>query len=417
MAIGRGAVIRQADTLFRVGTFGAIPDGQLLERFVDRHDGGEAAFEALVARHGPMVLGVCRQILPSPHDADDAFQATFLVLVRRASAIRKRESLGPWLHGVARRIALRSKTNAARRRQREGEQRFRIVGGFGSSQELAGSLHDEIDRLPEKYRSPIVLCDLEGHTHAEAAERLKWPIGTVSGRLSRARDLLRGRIARRGLALSTASLASMVLNKSARAAVPSGLVRSTARAASSALTSMSVGSIKLLLLAPIAASLLVTAGALGLFAGETRGPKSSTAIVPQQHLIASSSHELTTTEPRTRRAPEAKSPPDPIEITSLARSADGRLLAAGCRNAMITVWDLDTGLETATLTGHSAPIYSLAFLGSGRTLASSADDHLVTLWDVSTGQPMVSAFCPQAEHPLVLGPGPQRPDRGGLGRG
>src|SRR5436305_14938435 len=153
MPNGRGAVLQGVRTLCRVGAVGGLTDGQLLERFGAGRGGGEAAFEALVARHGPMVLGVCRQILGDRNDADDAFQATFLVLVRRAGAIRKRDSLGSWLYGVARRVALRAKAQAARRRLRErpGVESIPCAERVGDGDDRRASLHDEIQRLPEKY--------------------------------------------------------------------------------------------------------------------------------------------------------------------------------------------------------------------------------------------------------------------------
>jgi RNA polymerase sigma factor (sigma-70 family) len=416
MASGRGAVIRQVDTLFRIGSLRAVPDGHLLERFVARRDGGEAAFETLVARHGPMVLGVCRQILVSPHDAEDAFQATFLVLVRRAGAIRKRDSLGPWLHGVARRVSLRAKTNAARRKLREGASGIRAAAGArnGQGSELVASLHDEIARLPEKYRSPIVLCDLEGHTHAEAAERLQWPVGTVSGRLFRAREILRGRISRRGIALSVTGAVG-ALAAPARAAVPSALVRWTRIAADRCLDSVALVPLKFFASAPLAAAVLAVAGinVLAPEAPTAAAPISQAAKAPEPNAVTltrlpSSARGLSTVHP----------PRDPAEVTSLAVSADGRLLAAGCRGATITIWDLTTGIETATLAGNTAPILSIAFLGPDNDrLASSSEDRLLTFWDVPSGKPLISAQLPQMEQPLVLGPEPKGSTRGGLGRG
>jgi RNA polymerase sigma factor (sigma-70 family) len=206
-------------------------DGQLLERFVARRD--EAAFATLVLRHGPMVLGVCRQVLHDPHEAEDAFQATFLVLVRNAGTIRKQDSLSSWLYGVAYRIAMRAKQSARRRAYAgQGVEMAAIEpdGDHLDRGELKPILHDEINRLPEKYRAPIVLCYFEGQTHEEAAQRLEWPIGTVKGRLARARELLRTRLDRRGLALPL-GLIAMLLSPEVAAVVPRRLVEETVRAA------------------------------------------------------------------------------------------------------------------------------------------------------------------------------------------
>jgi RNA polymerase sigma factor (sigma-70 family) len=199
--------------LFGAGTCAGLSDGELLERFLAcRDDGGERAFESLVTRHGPMVLGICRHFLDDPSDVHDAFQAVFLVLARRAGAIRKTESVGSWLYGVTVRVAARARAGAIRRRVRE-----RRVLTAASAAALAGGspeaspgtpvenddgaavVHEEVIRLPEPFRTPIVLCYFEGLTHDEAAARLSWPVGTVRSRLARARDRLRTRLTRRGV--------------------------------------------------------------------------------------------------------------------------------------------------------------------------------------------------------------------------
>jgi RNA polymerase sigma factor (sigma-70 family) len=202
-------------------------DAQLLERFVGQRD--EAAFEALLRRHGPMVLGVCRRLLPDSADAEDAFQATFLVLLRKAGSLREGERVGPWLYGVARRTALKARTSAARRRAHEKRAAAPpevSPADDAARRDVQTVLDDEVSRLPEKYRAPVVLCYLEGRTFTEAAQVLGWPAGTVSGRLARARELLRKRLSRRGLGTFDAELAEQ-----APAALPPSLMASTARAA------------------------------------------------------------------------------------------------------------------------------------------------------------------------------------------
>ena len=205
-------------------------DGQLLSRFVSRRD--EAAFVALVRRHGPMVLGVCLRILGNAADAEDAFQATFLVLVRRAASLNGRAILGDWLHGVARRTALGARRACARRRAKEQAMARPEVQHEASEDDWLPLLDEELSRLPENYRLPIVLCDLEGKTRKEAAERLGWPPGTVAGRLARGRALLARRLARHGGAVSSGFLAAVLAQKQASAGVPEALLHSTARAAS-----------------------------------------------------------------------------------------------------------------------------------------------------------------------------------------
>jgi RNA polymerase sigma factor (sigma-70 family) len=211
---------------------GGPTDSQLLECFLARRD--EAAFAALVRRHGPMVLAVCRRVLGNHHDAEDAFQATFLVLARKGAALRARELVGNWLHGVAYRTALRAKAMTARRQAHERQARElarpRAPADDGW-QELLPLLDQELDRLPERYRVAVVLCDLEGVTRREAARQLGVPEGTLSGRLTRARRLLARRLARYGLAPSGGALAAVLSERTASAGVTSALAATTTEAA------------------------------------------------------------------------------------------------------------------------------------------------------------------------------------------
>jgi RNA polymerase sigma factor (sigma-70 family) len=210
-----------------------LTDGQLLEDYINRHD--EAALAALVQRHGPMVWGVCRRVLRNYHDAEDAFQATFLVLVRKAVSITSRELLANWIYGVARQTALKARASAARRTERERQVTQMpepAVAEQALRPELRPLLDEELSRLSDKYRVVIVLCDLEGKTRKEVARQLRCPEGTVGGRLARARVMLAKRLARRGVALSAGALASVLSEKVALAGVPFSVVSSTITAAS-----------------------------------------------------------------------------------------------------------------------------------------------------------------------------------------
>jgi RNA polymerase sigma factor (sigma-70 family) len=235
-----GAVLKELHRVFDHGTVAGLNEGALLERFVAGRD--EAAFAALVARHGPMVLGVCRRILHDEQDVDDAFQATFLVLVRRASAIRQGNLVGHWLHVVAHKVAVRARAHAARRHRRESAAltldltNSRPASAAALQWELREILDEELARLPSSLRMPVVLCYLEGLTHDEAAVRLDWPVGTVRSRMSRARDVLRRRLTRRGLAADGPALATSLF----RPPLPAGLIDSTVRSCLSLLPSQVV---------------------------------------------------------------------------------------------------------------------------------------------------------------------------------
>jgi RNA polymerase sigma factor (sigma-70 family) len=224
-------------------------DGQLLGRFLERRD--EAAFAALVRRYGPMVLGVCRRVLRGHHDAEDAFQATFLVLARKAASVMPRERVGHWLYGVARTTALRARVAAARRAARERPMAAPPEPAPprpGLWVDLQPLLDEELSRLPARYRLPIVLCDLEGRTQKEAARQLGWPEGTVAGRLSRGRELLARRLARHGSPLSGPALAAALVEVAA-VAMPPELVAVTLQVAPAAAGQSAAVSARVALLA------------------------------------------------------------------------------------------------------------------------------------------------------------------------
>jgi len=243
--LATGSVAQQLGMLFEGGSVAGLSDRQLLERFNSRRDAvGEAAFAALVARHGPMVMGVCRQLLDDRHVAEDAFQATFLVLAQRARSIRDADLLVNWLYGVALRTARCARLRLARRRKREQIGSMirpgadvRVESSVPPAEEAvvareqAEALHGEIERLPDAFRLPVVLCYLEGLTVHEAARRLRWSHGTVRSRMARAREKLRRRLTRRGIILPAAALAAVLDSRPASASVSSPLCDVMARAA------------------------------------------------------------------------------------------------------------------------------------------------------------------------------------------
>ena len=209
-------------------------DSALLERFARAYDG--AAFQILVQRHGPLVLGVCRRILGREQDAEDAFQATFLILVRRAGDIKNPELLGSWLYGVAYRTAIKARARAARRRQHERQAAPAMLTTDDPSadlswRELRSALDEELNRLPEKYRLPLVLCYLEGLTNEEAARRLGWPPGSMSYRLARGREMLRERMEGRQRQAPAGVLALLLTLGPASGSLPEALVGTTVQSA------------------------------------------------------------------------------------------------------------------------------------------------------------------------------------------
>jgi RNA polymerase sigma factor (sigma-70 family) len=223
-------LVRHLRRMADPGGTGGLSDAQLLERWVAQRD--EAAFEVLVWRHGPMVLGLCRRLLPNPPDADDVFQATFLALVRRARSVRRRQALAGWLYRVALRAALRARAAAARRAARE-----RSVGPVPAApaddptwRDLRPVLDEELGRLPERNRTAVILCYLQGKSADEAARQLGCPRGTVLSRLARARRRLRTALTRRGLAPSAGLVAAALSARAASAAAPRELVDITVRA-------------------------------------------------------------------------------------------------------------------------------------------------------------------------------------------
>jgi RNA polymerase sigma factor (sigma-70 family) len=318
MASGQlSSVVRYIRKLAGVPASGNLTDGQLLERFTFGQD--EAAFETLLERHGPMVLGICRRLLPDPHDAEDAFQATFLVLLCKAGSIAKRESAGSWLHGVAHRIAVRAKTRAERQRARAmplpelPDENHADIPTEAYRRELCAALAEELDRLPEKHRAPLVLCYLEGKSRHEAAQQLRWPEGTVQRRLARGRELLHSKLVRRGLTLSAVLSAAGLSSSAAPAAVPAALTAATLKAAvfmaagkgsaagavsaqAAALTKAALNALFLAKL-KVATALVLAVGAFGVGAGTLT-----------QHVLAQRQSDATENQTRPQQTSAASGP-------------------------------------------------------------------------------------------------------------
>jgi RNA polymerase sigma factor (sigma-70 family) len=419
--------IRHLDQLAQTHRAGDLADAELLEHFRSQRE--EAAFTILVQRHGPMVLGVCRRVLGNAEDPEDAFQATFLVLARNAAAIRCQGSLAGWLYGVASRISARARAQAMARRLRESQAAAKRPDPPDevSLQELRVVLDQELATLPEKYRAPLVLCYLEGKTHEQAASELGWPKSSLSTRLVRARQLLRERLVRRGVSLSAAVLA-LALARQAAAAVPAGLVLSTAKAvrfalagktgvlsaeiaqlAEGAMKTMSPSSSKAVLMLGALVSVAAGAGVL-LFPGAPAQQDVPQAQAPPMFVLPA----LGIHQHNRLRGPDNS---DPLPSGAIARLGTTRLRHGGSTTAVAFATD---GRTVITMGVDGLRIWDVATGKSLRHMANQADRNLyggilasdakqvltaefgdkrapLSLWDVATGR-LVRTF---GDHPFL----------------
>jgi RNA polymerase sigma factor (sigma-70 family) len=379
----------------------ATPDASLLARFVAERD--EAAFSEIVRRHGPMVLGVCRRVLSDEHEAEDAFQATFLVLVRRAASIGRRELLANWLFGVAQRVALKARGQAATR-----STPCEIPDMPSPEQEpqawevLAPYLDEELGRLPERYRRPVVLCYLQSKTLEEAAVELGWSRGSVKGRLERARELLRSRFARRGVALPAAGLTAFLTTQTA-SAVPiemmlrtvqggplfatgpaAGTISASAIAlANKVLKNMVLDYVRKQLMAVGLVAVLVGAGAWSaLAAGGPKVPAPKPAAAPQPEKA------------RARLGYKERATIKAADVTHLAISPDGKCVATasigrGPLDREVTLFEAETGKPRATLKSEKPCLFfeGFEFSSDGALLLVLRGDNQaknIELWDVAS---------------------------------
>jgi RNA polymerase sigma factor (sigma-70 family) len=450
MASGhRDALLGQLRALAGASEPGVLTDRTLLERFVEAGD--EAAFTEVVRRHSSLVLRVCRTILRNRDDAEDAFQATFLVLARKAASLAWRESVAGWLHGVACRVARKARTAAARRRVHESRAEIRPPASpsvdeltLREAQEL---LDEELARLPEKYRSPVVLVYLEGATQEEAARRCGWSLSTLKRRLHRAEALLQARLSRRDLTLAALLSVSLLTRAPASAALVGGAVMAAgllraggagaanvtkaAALAEAVLRSMLLARLKV---AVVVLAVLVLATGVGWGAFRVSGvrtpipeqagtARSAAAVAaaqarPEEDLPRPVLVRLGTTRLRhaapvegvafsadgTRVVSCAGEPdgtlrlweshsgkevwrqPLPGGVRAVAVSRDGRLLATGGADRVVRLWKPGSRQAVLLLRGHAGSVSSLVFTPDGKTVISGSLDGIVRLWDCSSGK-------------------------------
>jgi RNA polymerase sigma factor (sigma-70 family) len=392
-------------------------DERLLGDFVYRHD--EAAFTAIVRRHGPMVHGVCRRVLHHSHDAEDAFQATFLVLASKAVAIRKRGSLASWLYGVAFRVAMRLKSRRADSSAVPASARLRQCVNPPtelSARELCLILDEELARLPEQYRAPLLLCGIDDRTRDEAARDLGWSLGTFKRRLARGRSILRARLLRRGVTIPAALAASLLAQETSSAAIELSLVRATVAAAMKvvmqspqvAVSTAALGLAREVL--ALESRRIKTVSALGVLLGLLVG---GAAILGRPSLTARSdeppiARAFPPQEERARPAAKpAQTPADPATeplppgararlgelrfraaslIYACAYSRDGRVLAVGSEEPGLLLFDPDTGRRVGRLVGPTLGLPAVAFSPDGRQVAAGCLDKGIYLWDFASGK-------------------------------
>jgi RNA polymerase sigma factor (sigma-70 family) len=396
------------------GQASPLPDSDLLGRFVQRRD--EAAFEALVRRHGPMVFGVCRRVLRHEHDTEDAFQATFMVLARKAPSVRPRDMLGNWLYGVAQQTALRCKALNAKRHHRETPVAAppETATTFKEHDDLQSVLDQELSRLPDKYRVAIVICDLEGKTRKEAARQLGWPEGSVAGRLARARGLLAKRLTRRGIALSGGALAGQMPLNTASASLP--LVVSTSKAAllfaasqaasgviSIKAAALAEGVLKAMMLTKLKSTialLLILAfatagGGLSVYGNdEAKGAappnKGQARQADQPTSVAANQAEKMPTLLTWQTGPTLQGHGG--QLVCVAFSPDGRWLVSGSRDKSVLVWDVAKRVAVQTLR-CDGEVFQAKFSPDGKALATASgsddDGYCITFWDSKTWKEQV----------------------------
>jgi RNA polymerase sigma factor (sigma-70 family) len=407
-----GTLLSESPSLLGTGLSREISDQQLLERFIAEQD--ESAFVELVQRYGKSVWGVCRRVLQQEQDAEDAFQAVFVVLARKATSIRKGEAVGSWLYGVAYRTAMNARQIASRRRHHEMQTPSAKPASSALNeavfQEMQRVLDAEVQRLAEKHRAPFVLCCLEGMSKAEAAKELGWKEGTVSSRLAQARKLLQSRLARRGVSLTAVLTAIAVVQNTASAAVPAVLVHAAggalapqvgtaAATLSPSAVALAEGIISTMAVAKVKASIAVFVALAMLVGGASMAavyvgsgteqdpakkdlPKAMAAVQADDDKIVAGDFE--TFVP----------PPVPVVQTIDARvvalafaPVDNRLVTAGGgpqKPGQLKIWDAETAKELSAIRGISG-VRSLAFSPDGESLATGDFSGFVRVRDARSG--------------------------------
>lgn len=368
-----GRLFREIRSLVGTGDDGGLPDGQLLDRFAQDRD--ETAFEVLVRRYGRLVLGVCRRVLADPHTAEDAFQATFLILVHRAGAIDRRRPIADWLYTVAHRLACRAKANTGRRRLHESNPKLvRPPAAPPECDDTSAILHEELNRLPEKHRAPIVLAYLEGRTYEQVSAALGCPVGSVGWRLSQALQLLQNRLTNRGVVMPAAGIGALVTASVASGSIPLPLVESTVRTA--------------LWFAGSHASGVAVSTAAAELARGTLGAMTSYKLVAAGLLVAVGLGGGTTWLARST----AMSDP-PAVVAKSPAAAKEKGLPEGAISRM-----------GSSALRHGEAVFFVAYSPDGKHLITAGRDHSVRMWNRETGEEVRAFEWAAAKHPVAPKP-------------
>jgi RNA polymerase sigma factor (sigma-70 family) len=444
-------VLQQFRQLAGGSGMASLTDRELLQRFAGHRD--EAAFEALMQRHAAMVLAACRRVLRHRHDAEDAFQATFLLLARKAGSPHWHDSVANWLYRSAYHLALKVRTSASRRRRRELRATAHLAAGAAVEEttadhrELLAALDEELIRLPDKYRAPLVLCFLEGATRDEAAQRLGCPLGTLKSRMERGRQLLQAALTRRGLTLATGLTAVLLCETTGQAALVAALARPTLRAASLAGSGSPLAGVVSKAVAQLVheggRTMFLTNGvlaaALGLvMLGAVLGGHAlwqAAASEPPPSRPPTEAERPERPAPASGKEPEPKAAAkavrfdrsgDPLPSEALARMGtlrfrqpsgvaavvflpDGKSLLSGSVDGLFRLWETATGKELRRFGYQPGEVRQLALAPDGKTLLCLGGDRRLGVWDIAEPQKQPQFL--EAPAPLAAPAEPENPSQ------
>ncbi len=410
-----------------------LPDGELLELFIQRRD--EEAFAALMRSHGPMVLGVCRRILRNEAEVEDAFQATFLVLIKKAGAVQPRHRVGNWLYGVACTTALKARVMSMKRKTKEQQATQPNKSASEDNEEMLAKLDQELRQLPDIYRTVIVLCELEGRTIKQVAEELSCPPGTISARLARGRRLLAERLTRSGRAITVTTVSALLSQAAVQANMPAHLLKASVispQAHSLAqgvmrtmlLNKLQAMSVALLLVVFLGGTVLGVAAPVNTPAGsplvspvvQPLEPRKAANFVYAALFLPDGKRIVVSEgEDQVRIYDVASNKPGPAfkgatkSVRTLALSPDGKMLAGGCNDGNVYVWDVATQKLLYQAKSNTDPVLTVAFSPDGSMLAvaghqlADGEERSLTVLDAKAGSLQMTCTLMQGKVPLNAG--------------